>query len=99
MPAYLIANVDVRDPAAFAEYSKRVTPLVASFGGRYLVRGGETHAMEGELGRKRLVVVEFPTMDAARRFYDSPEYAPLLRQRLNCTASELALVEGAAPPG
>ena len=99
MPAYLIANVEVHDPAAFAEYGRQVTPLVASFGGRYLVRGGETHVKEGELGRKRLVVVEFPTMDAAQRFYDSPEYAPLLRQRLDSTASELALVEGAAPPG
>lgn len=99
MPAYLIATITVHDPGAFADYGRQVAPVVAAFGGRYLVRGGDTHALEGELGRKRLVVIEFPSMDAARRFYGDAEYAPLLRQRVGCTASEVALVEGTAPPG
>ena len=99
MPAYLIANVDVHDPVAFADYGRQVAPVVAALGGRYLVRGGDAHAAEGGLGLKRLVVVEFPSMEAARRFYDGPEYAPLLQLRLSCTTSELALVEGLAPPG
>ena len=97
MPAYLIANVDVHDRAAFAEYGTRVPPVIASFGGRYLVRGGELHGMEGDMGLKRLVIIEFPSMDAARRFYESAEYAPLLRMRLASATSSLAFVEGVPP--
>lgn len=94
MPAYLIATLDVHDPAALARYGELVAPVVAAFGGRYLVRGGAADAPEGALGGSRLVVIEFPSIDAARRFYASPEYAPLLRMRQDAAGSELALVEG-----
>ncbi|HVL71585.1 MAG TPA: DUF1330 domain-containing protein [Beijerinckiaceae bacterium] len=96
MAAYLIANVDVHDPAAFARYREAVTPLIAKFGGRYLVRGGAVENKEGDLGLKRLVVLEFPDMAAARAFYDSPEYAPVLKMREEAATSSLALVEGYA---
>jgi len=61
------------------------------------VRAGAVHALEGELGFDRFVVIEFPSLEAARRFYDSPEYAPLLKLRMETTKSEVALVEGYAP--
>ncbi len=98
MAAYLIANIDVRDRDAFDAYRQQVPPVIEQFGGRYLVRGGEPERVEGDLKLKRLMVVEFPSMEAARRFYDSPEYAPLLRMRLDSTASDLVLVEGWTPP-
>jgi uncharacterized protein (DUF1330 family) len=98
MAAYLIANIEVRDTDAFAVYGEQVRPVVERHGGRYLVRGGAVHPLEGDLGLKRLVVLEFPSMEAARRFYDSEAYAPLLKLRADSTVSHVALVEGWTPP-
>lgn len=96
MAGYLIASIDVHDPEKFAQYRDEVAPLIAKFGGRYLIRGGELDNREGRLPMKRLVVLEFPSLAEARRFYESPEYAPLLELRASCTQSDLALVEGYA---
>ena len=96
MPAYLVANIEVTDSAGFERYRAAVPEVIARFGGRYLIRGGELHHVEGELPLKRLVVLEFPGMQAARAFYDSADYAPLLKLRLETTRSEVALVEGYA---
>ena len=94
MAAYLIANIDVRDAAGFDDYRQKVTSVVEKFGGRFLVRGGDIRHLEGKLPLDRLTVLEFPTMEAAQRFYDSPEYAPLLKLRLASTKSDLVLVRG-----
>ena len=98
MPAYLIANIEVIDPAAFDQYRAAVAPLIARFGGRYLVRGGAVTDVEGALGLKRLVILEFDSMPALRAFYDSPDYAPLIALRQRATHSHVALVEGYVPP-
>lgn len=97
MPAYLIANIEVTDAEAFERYRAAVPAVIAAHGGRYLVRGGALHPVEGAMPLKRLVILEFPSLDAARRFYDSAEYAPLLALRLASTRSEVTLVEGYAP--
>jgi len=97
MPAYLIANIEVTDPKGFEDYRARVGAVIAQYGGRYIVRGGAVRALEGEMGFRRLVVLEFPSAEAAQRFYDSPDYAPLLALRLASTRSTVALVEGYAP--
>jgi len=94
MTAYVIANVNVSDPDRFAEYGKQVVDVVHQFGGRYLVRGGEIDNLEGDAGLHRRVVLEFPDKDAARAFYDSEEYAPLLDLRLASATSTLSLVDG-----
>ncbi|MBL6456421.1 DUF1330 domain-containing protein [Belnapia sp. T6] len=94
MPAYLIANIEVRDPARFAEYREKVAPMITAFGGRYLVRGGAVTVVEGDPGLHRVVVLEFPSMERLRAFYDSPDYAPLLALRRAGTVSHVALVEG-----
>ncbi len=99
MPAYLIVNIEVTDPAGFERYRMAVPPVIAAHGGRYLVRGGELHALEGALPLKRLVILEFPSIEAARGFYAAPEYQPLLALRLASTRSDLVLVEGYLPPG
>jgi uncharacterized protein (DUF1330 family) len=99
MPAYFIANIDVTDAEGFERYRAAVPPVIARFGGRYLVRGGEVHQVEGAMPLKRLVILEFPSVEQARAFYDSAEYAPLLALRLATTRSEAVLVEGYAPPG
>jgi uncharacterized protein (DUF1330 family) len=83
MAGYLIANIDVKDAAKFEEYRQKVVPVIEKFGGRYLVRGGELRRLEGNLPLSRLVILEFPTIDAAQKFYDSAEYAPILKLRLD----------------
>lgn len=98
MAAYFIVNLDVTDPDKFNAYREAVPAVIAKHGGRYLVRGGDLHAVEGDLGFKRLVVLEFPSLEAARGFYASPEYAPLLRLRQESAASDIVLVEGWTAP-
>jgi uncharacterized protein (DUF1330 family) len=98
MKGYLIANIEVRDAAGFDRYRQQVPAVIARFGGRYLVRGGEVRALEGDLGLKRVVILEFPSVEAARRFYESPDYEPLLELRAASTRSSVALVAGYEPP-
>ena len=97
MTAHLIANITVTDPERYPPYRERVPGVVAQYGGRFLVRAGAVHPLEGEFGFDRFVVIEFPSLEAARRFYDSPEYAPLLKLRTETTRSQVAMVEGYAP--
>jgi uncharacterized protein (DUF1330 family) len=94
MSAYLIANITVTDPVGFAAYRDQVAPMIATFGGRYLIRGGAVTPVEGEPGLQRVVVLEFPDMARLRAFYDSPDYAPLIALRRAATVSNVALVEG-----
>jgi uncharacterized protein (DUF1330 family) len=91
---YLIANISVTDPRRFEEYRARVTGVIAQYGGRYLIRGGAIEKIEGELGFDRCVVLEFPSVQDARKFYDSPEYAPLLKLRRETTVSHVVIAEG-----
>ena len=97
-PGYLVANVVVQDPAKFEEYRLQVPAVIAQYGGRYVVRGGQTDAVEkAGNGLARIVVLEFPNLEAARRFYHSPEYAPLIALRKASTQSDVVLIEGYAP--
>src|ERR1700710_620206 len=94
MPAYLIANIDITDAAAFEEYRTRVPVVVEQFGGKYLIRGSQPSVREGELFFTRLTVLEFPSMDALHTFYDSAEYAPLLAIRVASTRSDVVFMPG-----
>jgi uncharacterized protein (DUF1330 family) len=93
---YLVANVTITDPGPYVEYQQKVPAIVARHGGKYLARAGTMHPLEGDLGIERMVIVEFESMDTARRFYESAEYAPLLKLRKETTRSQVALVEGYA---
>lgn len=97
MPAYLMANIRVKDPAKFAAYRDQVAPLIARFGGRYLVRGGAVTPVEGAPKLERVVLLEFPSMDALKTFYHSPDYAPLIALRQEAAEGDVALIEGYAP--
>jgi uncharacterized protein (DUF1330 family) len=95
MAAYLIANVDVQDAATFEEYRKQVPATIAKHGGRYLVRGGRVERVEGTWNPKRLVVLEFPSMEQAQQWYDSEEYRGPKALRMKCTVTDAIFVEGA----
>ena len=94
MSAYLIAEVDVADTAAYEDYKKITPGAVAAYGGRFIVRGGQVESKEGGWKPARLVVIEFASMDQAKKFYDSPEYAPALEIRLKAAKTRLILAEG-----
>lgn len=97
MAAYVVAEVEVTDPATYEEYRKLVPATVAHYGGKFLVRGGKTETKEGGWDPKRLVILEFASLEQARKWYHSPEYAPALALRLKAARSKLLLVEGAPP--
>jgi len=96
MAAYVIGEVEIHDPQAYQAYARGVPATIAQYGGRYLVRGGAVDSKEGGWAPKRVVVLEFPSMEQARRWYASPEYAPLLAIRLKAAKARLVLVEGFA---
>ncbi len=94
MTAYLIADVEVTDPARYEEYRKGVPATIEAHGGRYLVRGGATEVREGDWSPSRLVILEFPSMDRLRAWYESPEYQPLRAIREQSSISRLVMAEG-----
>ena len=94
MAAYIIADIEITDPAGYEEYRRQVPGVIVRYGGRYVVRGGKVEALEGGWSPKRIAVVEFPSMAQALEFYRSPEYAPLISIRQNASRGKLVIVEG-----
>jgi uncharacterized protein (DUF1330 family) len=96
MPAYVIVNVRVKDPELYKEYAAGAPATIERHGGRYLARGGEVSVREGSWSPERLVVLEFSDVEAARRWYESPEYQELLAIRQRAADAELVITEGVA---
>lgn len=94
MAAYLIADVNVTDPAAYEGYRREVPATIAAYGGRYLARGGRTEVLEGQWHPHRLVILEFPSMARLQEWYHSPGYAPLAALRQASTSSTIVITEG-----
>lgn len=97
MAAYVIADVEVTDPAAYEGYRQAVGATIAAHGGRYLARGGATDVVEGAWQPKRLVILEFPTLARAREWYASAAYAPLRALRGRAAVSNIVFAEGLPP--
>ena len=94
MPAYVLVQVDVKDPVRYEDYKGMVPPSLAKYGGRFLVRGGKTHTMEGDWAPKRFVLVEFPSVEQAKAWWASPEYAEAKALRQATSESHLLIAEG-----
>ncbi len=94
MAAYVIVDVNVTDAKLYDEYKKLVPATLEKYGGRFAVRGGAVESKEGGWTPSRIVVLEFPSMDEARAWYGSPEYAAALAIRLRAANAKLILVEG-----
>jgi uncharacterized protein (DUF1330 family) len=94
MAGYIIGEIEVTDPVAYERYRPLAAAAIARHGGKYLVRGGATESLEGEGGVKRIVVLEFPTVEQARRFYDSPDYQDALTIRLASATGRVFIVAG-----
>ena len=94
MAGYVIADVEVTNPELFGEYRALVPETVELYGGRYLARGGETTLIEGDRAPSRAVIIEFESAARAKEWYDSPEYEPIKRMRLDSANSNVVIVEG-----
>jgi len=95
MAAYVIGEIEVTDPAAYADYGKQVLATIEKYGGRFVVRGGAVDPLEGGWTPKRIVVLEFTSMAKAREWYRSAEYAPLIKLRQKASRGKLIAVDGA----
>ncbi len=93
--AYLIANVDVHDPVQYEEYKKLSTLAMKAHGAEVCIRGGRVEVMEGDWAPSRVVMLKFPSMDAARTFYNSTEYAAAIQARQGIADMRMIIVEGA----
>ncbi len=94
MAVYMIFNGQVTDQDKFENYRQQAGALISRYGGRFLVRGGSVTSLEGNPGLHRVVIIEFDDMAAARRFYDSDDYRPLIQLRQSASTGYAAIVEG-----
>lgn len=94
MPAYVLAEIEVTNPEGYKEYTTHVPATIAKYGGRFVVRGGKATALEGEWPERRRVLIEFPSADAARKWFDSPEYEKPKAMRQANSKGRLLLLEG-----
>ena len=94
MPAYLIVDCKVTDPERYEAYKQLAPPAIEKYGGRYLVRGGVTTILEGNWQPSRVVVLEFPDEETAKRFYASPEYGAARAKRAGAANMSMVLVPG-----
>jgi uncharacterized protein (DUF1330 family) len=94
MAAIMISDLTVRDAEAFQIYRTRAAKAISTYGGRYLARGGEVQVLEGSWNPRMIVVVEFPSLEQARAWYASPEYASALEVHDQALERNLILVDG-----
>jgi uncharacterized protein (DUF1330 family) len=94
MSAYLICMVRVNDPEIYKLYTAETPAIIAKYGGRFLVRGGAVENIEGPPFEDRLVVLEFPSKEAVRRFHGSEEYQRIVTHRHRSSESRFLLAEG-----
>lgn len=97
MPAYVIADIDVHDPDAYRQYAALVHATLEPFEGRFLVRGGGSQTLEGDWHPGRLVVLQFPSAEQARGWYESQDYATAKAIRQRASTGSLVLAEGFEP--
>jgi len=94
MPAYVIVETDITDPERYEQYKAASPGAVAAGGGRFVVRGGELAVLEGEWNPARLVVLEFPDLDSAKRWYESERYQDAKKLREGAASLRMVAVEG-----
>lgn len=94
MSALIIVDIEVTDPVLYEDYKRLASAAIAAHGGRYLVRGGESEVLDGDWTPRRLVVLEFDSVEKAKAWRSSPEYAEAKKVREHCARSNMIVVEG-----
>ena len=96
MSAYIIARVEITDPQRYREYTQATPAAIARFGGKFIVRGGEVITLEGPAESRRIVVIEFQSVEQAQAFYHSAEYTSARALRGGAAEGQFLLVPGVA---
>lgn len=94
MPAYVIVDVEVTDPDQYEAYKKLTPASLVAYGGKFIVRGGQVETLEGGWNPGRIVVLEFPSYDSARQWYDSKEYAQARAMRRDAAQARIIVADG-----
>ncbi|MBW2494008.1 MAG: DUF1330 domain-containing protein [Deltaproteobacteria bacterium] len=94
MPAFVIVEIEVRDSEAYEGYKRLVPASLEAYGGRFVARGGATESLEGGWEPERIVVLEFPSLERARQWWNSPEYSEAKAIRLRAAKSRMIVTEG-----
>lgn len=94
MPAYIIAQVRVYDMGSYKQYAARSPAVIESYGGRILARGPAVEVLEGNRAELRVVIIEFPSIEAARKFHHSPEYQEIRKIRAPVSEADVLIVDG-----
>ena len=94
MSAYIVASVNVTDPEKYKNYMALSPGAVAAAGGKFIVRGGNLEILEGDWSRPRIVIIEWPTRDAAKAFYDSTLYSAACAAREGAAEFSMIVVDG-----
>lgn len=94
MSAYVIFDVDIRDPAQYQAFMNGVKPALEAAGAKYLARGGAHKVYEGDWEPRRIVLLEFPSVAAWEQFYNGPAYQGLKHIRDACSSARLVSVAG-----
>ena len=96
MPAYIIVEVDIHDPVQYEDYKKLTPASLLTYDGKFIVRGGVAETLEGDWEPKRIVVLEFPSVERAKEWWGSSEYAPAKALRQRTSTTRMIVVEGFA---
>ena len=94
MPAYVLVEVEVVDAERYEDYKRMVQPTLDAYGGRFLVRGGRAETLEGDWAPRRVVVLEFPSVERAKEWWGSGEYAGAKALRQATARTQMIVVEG-----
>jgi uncharacterized protein (DUF1330 family) len=94
MPAYIIVQISIHDASEYEEYKKLTPASLQNYGGKFIVRGGESTTLEGSWQPERLVVLQFPSVQQAKDWWNSEEYAPAKKIRQRIASTEMILVQG-----
>ena len=94
MPAFVIVDIDITDPAGYEEYRKLATPTVSAYGGKYVARGGRSEVLEGSWKPNRLVILRFDSIEKAKAWLNSPEYEGPRKIRQRTAQANMIVVEG-----
>ena len=94
MPTHIVGDIHISDHASYQAHSPRALATIARFGGRVVAGGGKIDLLEGDPMPERIFIIEFPTADAARRWYQSDDYQEALKTRLSASHGRVFLIEG-----
>jgi uncharacterized protein (DUF1330 family) len=94
LSAYVIAIVDIKDSVRYERYRELVLPTVTAYGGKFIARGGRTEVLEGAWSPRRVVILEFPSVERAKEWWESAEYSKAKAIRQATSEGTLVVVEG-----